>query len=111
MTDFDPETFEEEKYREHFTELQRAYKNAFETMTTDHGSDLIHALDQQVLNESEPHFVDGRFEVELPEDPTERVSAVSADEAVLSDTLEEYTDQIAEELHRLFGVERPEDGS
>ncbi len=31
MTDFDPEKFED-KYANYFPELQRAYKNAFETM-------------------------------------------------------------------------------
>ncbi|GAB7094209.1 DUF5783 family protein [Halolamina litorea] len=108
MADFDPETFEEEKYTDHFAELQRAYKDAFEAMREDHGSDLIHALDQQVLNESEPHFVDGRFEIELPENPTDRVTAVDADDATLTAALDRYTDEIAARLHSLFGVERPE---
>ena len=110
MTEFDPERFEEEKYRDHFTELQRAYKNAFERMSERHGSDLIHAIDQQVLNESEPHFVDGAFEIELPENPTDRVTAVDADEATVEEALARYTDVIAAELHELFGVERPENG-
>ncbi|NHX35200.1 MULTISPECIES: DUF5783 family protein [Halolamina] len=108
MAEFDPETFEEEKYTEHFTQLQRAYKNAFETMSEDHDSDLIHAIDQQVLNESEPHFVDGAFEVELPEDPSERVTAVSVDAETVNGTLDRYTDVIAAELHDLLGVEQPE---
>ncbi|MBP1986134.1 DUF5783 family protein [Halolamina salifodinae] len=110
MTEFDPETFEEEKYREHFAELQRAYKDAFDQMTDEFDSDLIHALDQQVLNESEPQFVDGRFEIELPEDPAERVTAVSVDADTVTETLSRYTDEIAAQLHQLFGVERPEDG-
>ena len=108
MADFDAERFEAEKYREHFTELQRAYKNAFDTMTDEFDSDLIHAIDQQVLNESEPQFVDGRFEVELPEEPVDRVTAVSADAETVTETLDHYTDEIAAELHELFGVERPE---
>lgn len=108
MAEFDPETFEEEKYTDHFTELQRAYKNAFETMSESHDSDLIHAIDQQVLNESEPHFVDGAFEVELPENPADRVTAVSVDAETLHETLEQYTDVIAAELHQLLGVEQPE---
>ncbi|MFT4933299.1 MAG: hypothetical protein ACI91T_003204 [Natronomonas sp.] len=108
MADFDAETFEAEKYTEHFTELQRAYKNAFETMNGQYDSDLIHAIDQQVLNESEPHFADGRFEVELPEDPADRVTAVNVDDGTLSETLDHYTDEIVAELHELFGVERPE---
>jgi hypothetical protein len=108
MADFDPETFEEEKYREHFAELQRAYKDAFEVMTDEFESDLIHAIDQQVLNESEPHFVDGRFEVELPENPAERVTAVSADAETVTETLDRYTEEIAAQLHGLFGVDRDE---
>ncbi|MFW5911746.1 MAG: DUF5783 family protein [Halolamina sp.] len=109
MAEFDAETFEEEKYTEHFTQLQRAYKNAFETMSETDDSDLIHAIDQQVLNESEPHFVDGRFEVELPENPAERVTAVDVGAERVADTLDRYTDEIAAELHSLFGVEPPED--
>ena len=108
MADFDAETFEEEKYTEHFTQLQRAYKNAFETMNGQYDSDLIHAIDQQVLNESEPHFVDGRFEIELPENPTGRVTAVSVDDGTVTETLDRYTDAIVTELHELFGVETPE---
>ncbi len=108
MADFEPETFEEEKYTEHFTELQRAYKNAFETMNGQYDSDLIHAIDQQVLNESEPHFVDGSFEIELPEEPTDRVTAVGADDGTVTETLDRYTEEIVTELHELFGVEQPE---
>ena len=108
MAEFDAETFEEEKYTEHFAELQRAYKNAFETMNGQYDSDLIHAIDQQVLNESEPHFVDGQFEVELPENATDRVTAVDADGETLVETIDRYTDEIVAELHELFGVERGE---
>ncbi|MFB6221555.1 MAG: DUF5783 family protein [Halolamina sp.] len=109
MAEFDPETFEEEKYREHFTQLQRAYKNAFNAMTDEYDSDLIHALDQQVLNESEPYFEAGAFHIDLPENPAERVTGVLASEEKISATLSAYTDQIATELHQLFGVERPDE--
>ncbi|MFB6303927.1 MAG: DUF5783 family protein, partial [Haloferacaceae archaeon] len=51
MAEFDPEKFED-KYANYFTELQRAYKNAFETMNDAYDSELVHAIDQQVLNES-----------------------------------------------------------
>jgi len=110
MTEFDPEAFEAEKYRDHFTQLQRAYKNAFNTMTDEYDSDLIHALDQQVLNESEPQFEDGTFRLELPENPTERVTGVLASDEKVTATLSAYTDEIETELHRLFGVERPGKG-
>ncbi|AEN04771.1 DUF5783 family protein [Halolamina sp.] len=107
MADFDPDAFEEEKYRDYFTQLQRAYKNAFNTMNDEYDSDLIHAIDQQVLNESEPHFEDGRFVVELPENAVERVTGVLAPDEKIAGTLDAYTHEITTELHQLFGVERP----
>lgn len=55
MSEFDPGKFED-KYAHYFTELQRAYKNAFDTMNDAFESDLIHAIDQTILNESEPFF-------------------------------------------------------
>jgi hypothetical protein len=107
MADFDPEKFEE-KYVHYFTELQRAYKNAFERMNERYDSELIHAIDQQVLNESEPFYEDGAFRVELPSEPTERLTAVVVDDEKLERTLEAYVDEIESELHDVFGVERPE---
>ena len=107
MTDFDPDAFEEEKYRDYFTQLQRAYKNAFNTMNDEYDSDLIHAIDQQVLNESEPHFEDGQFTIELPDNPIERVTGVLAPDEKIEATLAAYTDAITTELHHLFGVEQP----
>ena len=109
MADFDPDAFEEEKYRDYFTQLQRAYKNAFNTMNDDYDSDLIHAIDQQVLNESEPHFEDGRFSIDLPENPVERVTGVLAPDEKVEATLDAYTDEIVVELHQLFGVDRPDE--
>lgn len=111
MSEFDPETFEEEKYRDHFMQLQRAYKNAFNTMNERYDSDLVHGIDQRVLNESEPMFEDGRFRVDLPEDPRERLegSGVVVGDEKFHDTLERYVDEIESELHRVFGLERPDD--
>ncbi|QSG01341.1 DUF5783 family protein [Natranaeroarchaeum sulfidigenes] len=103
MTEFDPEKFED-KYVHYFPELQRAYKNAFETMNDAYDSELIHAIDQQVLNESEPFYDDGEFRIELPENPTERVTAIVVDEDKLERTLEIYLDEIEAELERVFGV-------
>src|SRR6056297_862894 len=103
MTEFDPEKFED-KYANYFTELQRAYKNAFETMNDAFDSDLVHAIDQQVLNESEPFYEgDGEFRVELPENPTSRVEGVLAGEEKLEATLERYVEEIEVELRRVFG--------
>jgi hypothetical protein len=107
VTEFDPERFED-KYEHYFPELQRAYRDAFETMSGRADSELVHAIDQQVLAESEPFYEDGRFVVELPADAADRVTAVEVDEETLSATLERFVAEIERELHRVFGVERPE---
>ncbi|WP_411964975.1 DUF5783 family protein [Haloferax sp. YSMS24] len=104
MTDFDPEKFED-KYANYFPQLQRAYKNAFETMNNEYDSTLIHGIDQQILNESEPFYEDGDFYVELPENPAERLTAVVVDDEKLEAVLDRYLDEIEAELHRVFGVE------
>jgi hypothetical protein len=109
MAAFDPEAFED-KYANYFPELQRAYKDAFERMSERHDSDLVHAVDQQVLNESEPFYEDGAFRVELPDDPASRVTAVAVEEERLRAFLDEYTAAIEAELHDVFGVERPTEG-
>ncbi|MFB6108134.1 MAG: DUF5783 family protein [Haloplanus sp.] len=104
MTDFDPEKFED-KYANYFPELQRAYKNAFETMNDQFDSELVHAIDQQVLNESEPFYEDGEFRVELPPNPTDRVTAVVVEEEKLEATLERYVAEIESELRAVFGLD------
>ena len=109
MAAFDPEKFED-KYVHYFAELQRAYKNAFETMREPYDSDLIHAIDQLVLNESEPFYEDGTFHVELPDDPADRMagSGVPVDAETLDAALDDYVAEIEAELHRVFGVDRDE---
>jgi hypothetical protein len=107
MAEFDPAEFDD-KYANYFGELQRAYKNAFERMNDAHDSDLVHAVDQQVLNESEPFYEDGTFRVELPANPVDRVTAVAVDDERLRSVLDEYAATIEAELHAVFGVERPE---
>ncbi|MFB6096985.1 MAG: DUF5783 family protein [Haloferacaceae archaeon] len=104
MTDFDPEKFED-KYVHYFPELQRAYKNAFSTMNEEYDSQLIHGIDQQVLNESEPFYEDGEFTVALPENPRERLTAVLVDDEKFEQVLERYVDEIESELYRVFGLE------
>ena len=104
MADFDPDKFED-KYVHYFAELQRAYKQAFETMNEEFGSDLVHAIDQQVLNESEPFYEgDGEFRIELPENPGDRIQGVLVDEEKLEATLDEYVTQLERELRRVFGL-------
>jgi hypothetical protein len=105
MTDFDPDAFED-KYANYFPELQKAYKQAFEVMNDRYDSELVHAIDQQILNESEPFYDDETgFYVELPENPTERLSAVIVDDEKLETVLETYVDRIESELHDVFGIE------
>jgi uncharacterized protein YeaO (DUF488 family) len=105
MTEFDPEQFED-KYANYFPELQRAYKNAFETMNDAYDSELIHAIDQQVLNESEPFYEgDGEFRIELPDDPYERLTAVIVDREKFEATMERYLEEIETELQRVFEFE------
>jgi hypothetical protein len=103
MADFDPEKFED-KYVHYFNELQRAYKNVFNRLNEEYDSELIHAIDQQVLNESEPFYEgDGEFRVELPENPTDRIQGVLVKDEKVEEVLDIYVEQIEEELSRLFG--------
>jgi hypothetical protein len=106
MAEFDPEKFED-KYANYFTELQRAYKNAFETMRESYDSDLIHAVDQFVLNESEPFYEESGFRVELPDDPVGRLerNGVSVAEDRLERLLDDYVAEIEAELVRVLGVD------
>jgi hypothetical protein len=105
MTDLDPETFEAEKYVEFFPKLQHAYKNAFNRVNERYDAELVHAIDQQVLNESEPHYEgDGEFEIELPDDPYDRLEGVLADEEKFDAVLSAYVAEIETELERVFGV-------
>lgn len=103
MADFDPEKFED-KYVHYFPELQRAYKNAFNTMNEEFDSTLIHGIDQQILNESEPIYEDGEFRIELPENPHQRLTGVVVDDEKLDATLDRYTEEIRSELCRVFGL-------
>ncbi|WP_336023974.1 DUF5783 family protein [Halobellus salinisoli] len=107
MTDFDPEKFED-KYANYFPELQRAYKNAFETMNDAYDSELVHAIDQQILNESEPFYEDGDFRIELPENPTERLTAVVVDDEKLSGVLDAYVEELRRQHRRVFGMDADE---
>ena len=105
MTAFDPEKFED-KYVHYLAELEQAYRSAFETMNDAYDSELVHAIDQQVLNESEPFYEgDGEFRVALPDEPARRVDGVLVDDEKLSGTLERYVEEIERELRRVFGFE------
>jgi hypothetical protein len=103
MADFDPERFED-KYEHYFPELQRAYKQAFETMNDAYDSELVHAIDQGILAESEPFYEgDGEFRVELPDDPEAQLGGVLVDDEKLEAVLDRYVEEIEAELRRVFG--------
>ena len=102
MTQFDPERFED-KYKHYFPELQQAYKNAFNRMNDQYDSDLVHAIDQQVLNESEPFYDEtAGFHVELPEDPYDRLSGVVVEEDRFQEILSIHVEAIETELERIL---------
>ncbi|WP_435196836.1 DUF5783 family protein [Natronomonas sp. EA1] len=105
MSDLTPESFEEEKYVAYFPQLQQAYKDAFNTMNEQYDSTLIHGIDQQILNESEPHYEgDGEFTIDLPENPKERLTAVVVAEEKLEAILEEYLEEIRSQLRKQFDL-------
>ncbi len=105
MTAFDPDKFED-KYVHYLQELDRAYKRAFETMNDRFDSDLVHAIDQEVLNESEPFYEgDGEFRIDLPDAPFDRVSGVLVSEEKFEAVLDEYRTRLRAELRREFGFE------
>lgn len=102
--DLTPEAFEEEKFVSHFPKLQTAYKRAFNEMNERYDSTLVHAIDQEILNESEPHYEgDGEFSVELPDDPLSRLTAVVVDDEKAAAVLEAHVAQIERELETVFG--------
>ena len=105
MTDFDPERFED-KYEHYFTELQQAYKSAFDVMSERYDSGLIHAIDQYALAESEPFYEgNGQFRIELPEDAIERVvPETELDETELKAVYEAYTDELERQIRDAFGL-------
>lgn len=104
MAEFDPEAFED-KYANYFTELQEAYKRAFDTMNEEYDSQLIHAIDQQVLNESEPFYDDGEFRIELPDDPAGRVTGVVVSDEKLDAVIDRYVDELRHELRVVFDLD------
>ena len=105
MSEFDPEKFED-KYEHYFTELQKAYKQAFEVMNDRYDSEVIHAIDQQVLNESEPIYEgNGEFSISLPDDPTDRLTAILVDDEKLETVLDRYVDELEAQHRRIFGFE------
>ncbi len=105
MSGFEPERFED-KYAHYLTELQRAYKRAFEEMNDQYDSTLVHAIDQQVLNESEPFYEPDRegspFRIELPPEPFDRVAGVPVRQEQFEEVLDIYVARLEESLEEEF---------
>jgi len=100
----DAETFDEEKYVDLFPQLQQAYKDVFDRMNDEYDSTLVHAIDQQVLNESEPFYdEESGFYVELPDDPFDRLAEVPVAEDRFDAVLETYVAALEAELEATFG--------
>ena len=105
MTEFDPEKFEE-KYVHYFEELEAAYSNAYQQLHGRVDSEVLRAIDRQVLNESEPVYEgDGQFSVTLPEDVEERRQTLPGDEETVEAVLTEFVDRVENELRQVFGFE------
>lgn len=103
--EFGAEEFDERKYTEYFPNLQAAYKQAFERVNERHDSELVHALDQAVLSESEPFYDPNEgFTVEVPAEPAGRVAAtgVMADTETIETVLAEYVEEIESALASEF---------
>lgn len=100
---FDPEKFEH-KYEHYFVELEQAYSRAFETMHAGYDASLVHAIDQQVLAESEPIYEgDGQFRIELPPDPIERLDEAYGEPDEIEPVLDAYRDELEAALRAEFG--------
>ncbi|MFC7071844.1 DUF5783 family protein [Halovenus rubra] len=102
MTDFDPEKFEE-KYVHYFEDLESAYSNAYDQLHGEHPSDVLRAIDRQILAESEPFYEgDGHFRVELPDDTDSRLESMQLDSTQCETVLDEFVAHIEAELRARF---------
>lgn len=104
MTEFDAEKFEE-KYVHYFEELESAYSRAYQTLHGEYDSQILKAIDRQLLSESEPCYEgDGQFHIEIPDDPHDRIGN-NIDTEEFDRVLETFLDQIETELRREFEFE------
>ncbi len=105
MTEFEPEKFEE-KYVHYFEELETAYSNAYQQLHGQANSEVLRAIDRQILSESEPVYEgDGEFRVMLPDDTIEQAQPLPGDEETFNAVLDEFIDRIEGELRHIFGFE------
>lgn len=104
-SEFDPDRFED-KYVHYFEELQEAYASAYTQLHGRCDSEILKAIDRNVLSESEPCYDgDGEFRVELPDERVAEVRAAVSDPDQFDTVLEELTDRIERELRHIFGFE------
>ena len=99
----DHETFEAEKFGELFPQVEAAYRRAFNELNEQYDSTLVHAIDQQILDGSEPVYEDGAFRIRLPDNPVERVEGVVADEQRIAELLEVYVEELETQLAAVVG--------
>lgn len=105
MTEFDAEKFED-KYVHYFEEIEAAYSDAYQTLHGTYDSQVLKAIDRQVLSESEPVYEgDGEFSIRLPDDIDQRKASLGLDSDQFDTVLERYTDEIVAELRGEFGFE------
>ncbi|QIO24761.1 DUF5783 family protein [Haloarcula sp. JP-L23] len=105
MTEFDPDKFEE-KYRHYFEELETAYSNAYQNLHGQYDSEVLRAIDRQVLSESEPVYQgDGEFSIALPDDVDARAASLPGSEETFETVLAAFTANIESELRRIFEFE------
>ena len=105
MSELTAEEFEEQKYVDYFPKLETAYKRAFDDVNGKYDRELVHAIDQMVLSESEPHFADGEFTVELPADPLDRIEGVQFEDEYGEQALDEHVDRICVHLRDQFDLD------
>jgi hypothetical protein len=105
VTEFDPENFDD-KYVYYFEELETAYSNAYQQLHGQCDSEILRAIDREILSESEPVYEgDGEFRVALPDDLERRADALPGDDETFDAVLAEFTDRIERELRQIFGFE------
>jgi len=104
MSELTADEFEEQKYVDYFPKLETAYKRAFDDVNGKYDRDLVHAIDQMVLSESEPHYEDDEFTVALPENPLGRIEGVDFDEEYGQQALDEHVERIRAHLRDQFGM-------
>ena len=103
MSEFNPHLFEN-KYVHYLLELETVYKNAFSTMLERFDSQVIHAIDQGVLVESEPIYKDAEFHILLPDNPGALMGSILIDNETLNQILNEYVTELTRELQFMFGT-------